>query len=46
LKHFIAAVRGEVEPDCSAEDGLKVVLVIEAIFKSLASGMPVVVEQL
>jgi len=46
LRHFIAAARGEVKPNCSAEDGLKTVLVIEAIFKSLATHQPVVVDTL
>ena len=46
LKHFIAAARGEVDPNCSVEDGLGAVLVVEAIFKSLESHAPVVVEQL
>jgi predicted dehydrogenase len=46
LRHFIATIRGEKKPDCSVEDGLKAVLVIEALFKSLATGKPVVVETL
>ncbi|KIW72521.1 hypothetical protein PV04_00706 [Phialophora macrospora] len=46
LKHFISAVRGQAEPNCSAEDGLKTVLVIEAIFQSLTLHSPVTVGQL
>jgi predicted dehydrogenase len=46
LKHFISAIRGEVEPNCSGKDGLKAVFVMEAMFKSLATNAPVVVEQL
>ncbi|OAP62362.1 hypothetical protein AYL99_04565 [Fonsecaea erecta] len=45
LKHFIAAIRGEVEPNCSAEDGLRDVMVIEAILKSLAKREPIIVER-
>ncbi|KIX95965.1 uncharacterized protein Z520_08220 [Fonsecaea multimorphosa CBS 102226] len=45
LKHFIAAVRGEVEPNCSGEDGLRAVMVVEAILKSLEKHEPVTVER-
>ncbi|EXJ75677.1 uncharacterized protein A1O5_00184 [Cladophialophora psammophila CBS 110553] len=44
LKHFVAAVRGEVQPNCSAEEGLRAVMVVEAILKSLAKHEPVIVE--
>jgi predicted dehydrogenase len=46
LKHFISAARGQAEPNCSVEDGLKTVLVIEAIFQSLSLHSPVVIGQL
>ena len=46
LKHFIAAARGEAEPNCSVEDGLRAVLVIEAIQKSLEYGKAILVEKI
>lgn len=46
LKHFIAATRHEVEPNCSVEGGLKAVLVTEAVFRSLKTGKPSLVEKL
>ena len=45
LKHFINSVRGEVEPNCSARDGFKAVLIVDSIFRSLDLGAPVAVEQ-
>ncbi|KIW30449.1 uncharacterized protein PV07_06191 [Cladophialophora immunda] len=45
LRQLIAAVRGEAEPNCPAEDGLRAVMVVEAILKSLARREPVIVEQ-
>lgn len=46
LKHFVRSIRKEVAPDCSVEDGVKAVLVVEALFKSLESNKPVLVERL
>ena len=46
LRHFIAVVRGEIEPNCSAREGLKAVLVVEAIFKSLKTKQPIRIESL
>lgn len=43
MKHFIAVSRREEQPNCSVEDGLKAVLVTDAIFESLATGKPVAV---
>ena len=45
LKLFIAATRHEVEPNCSVEDGLRAVLVTEAVFRSLTTGKPPLVER-
>ena len=44
LKHLIAVVRGTEEPNCSDKEGLKAVLVLEAVFKSLKTKGPVQVE--
>jgi len=37
-KHFIDMVRGDAPPDSSAQDGLASILVIEAVYRSAASG--------
>lgn len=46
LKHFIRVVRKEASPNCSVEDAVKAVLVVEALFKSLEDNAPVLVEGL
>lgn len=46
LKHFIRVARKEAAPNCSVEDGVKAVLVVEALFKSLEANTPVIVERL
>ena len=46
LKHFIAATRHEVKPNCSVEGGLRAVLVTEAVFRSLKTGKPSLIEKL
>lgn len=46
LKHFIATARREVEPNCSVEDGLRALLATEAVFGSLQTGKPTLVERL
>jgi hypothetical protein len=38
LKHFIATARGEASPNCSVDDGLRAVFVIEAVHDSLRNG--------
>ena len=43
LKHFIAVTRREAGPNCSVEDGVKAVLVADAVFKSLRTGGPALV---
>lgn len=37
LDHFVAVARGEVEPNCSGEDGLRAVLVCDAIRNAVDS---------
>jgi predicted dehydrogenase len=46
LKHFIRAIRKEIAPNCSVEDGVKAVLVVEALFKSFEANTPIIVERL
>jgi len=38
VKHFVRIVRGEEPPRCSGEDGVRAVLVCEAIKRALATG--------
>ena len=38
MRHFLAVARGEQEPVCSLEDGLRVMRLIEAIHKSQNTG--------
>jgi predicted dehydrogenase len=34
MKHFVSVVRGDVEPSCSLEDGVRVMKLIEAVYQS------------
>jgi predicted dehydrogenase len=38
MKHFLAVVRGEVEPSCPLEDGIRVQRLVEAVHESQRSG--------
>src|SRR5512142_683269 len=38
MKHFVAVVRGEVEPACTLEDGMRVQRLVEAVHESQRSG--------
>jgi predicted dehydrogenase len=38
MKHFVSVVRGEVEPFCTLEDGVRVMKLISAIHKSQKTG--------
>jgi len=38
MKHFVAVVRGEAEPSCPLEDGIRVQKLVQAIHESAASG--------
>lgn len=38
MKHFIAVVRGEVEPSCTLDDGVRVMKLIAAVRESQKSG--------
>lgn len=38
MKHFVAVARGEVEPTCALDDGMRVQRLVEAIHKSNAKG--------
>ncbi|KAJ5637454.1 hypothetical protein N7490_007333 [Penicillium lividum] len=41
LAHFVDVVRGEAEPSCSGEEGLRALIVCEAIQKAMQTGQPV-----
>jgi predicted dehydrogenase len=41
VAHFAAVIRGEAEPICSGRDGLKALLVIDAVMESARTGQPV-----
>jgi predicted dehydrogenase len=38
MKHFVAVVRGEVQPTCTLEDGMRVQKLVDAVHKSNAKG--------
>jgi predicted dehydrogenase len=38
MKHFLAVVRGEAEPSCTLEDGMRVQRLVEAVHESQRSG--------
>jgi predicted dehydrogenase len=41
IEHFAAVVRGEAEPICSGRDGVKTLLVVDAVVESARTGQPV-----
>jgi len=38
MKHFLQVVRGEENPSCTLEDGIRVMKVVEAVHRSQATG--------
>lgn len=38
MRHFVAVVRGEVEPSCTLEDGIRVMKLINAVHESQKTG--------
>jgi predicted dehydrogenase len=45
LDHFVRVIRGVEEPSCSVEEGLRAIVVCEAIKKSMESGMPIAIDE-
>lgn len=43
LQHFAEVIRGNVEPACQIEDGISALLCIDAVLRSIETGMPAVV---
>ena len=41
IEHFAAVIRGEAAPICSGRDGLKTLLVVDAVVESARTGRPV-----
>ncbi|KAJ5767139.1 uncharacterized protein N7511_004755 [Penicillium nucicola] len=41
LAHFVDVIRGTAEPSCSGEEGLRALIVCEAVQKAMRSGQPV-----
>lgn len=44
VRHFVRVVRGEEEPRCSVEDGVRAVRVAEAVLRAMREGVPVEVD--
>jgi predicted dehydrogenase len=38
MKHFLAIVRGDAEPACTLDDGIRVQQLVEAVHESQRSG--------
>lgn len=41
LAHFVDVIRGEASPSCSGKDGLRALIVCEAVQKAMRTGQPV-----
>jgi predicted dehydrogenase len=41
IEHFAAVIRGEQQPICSGRDGLKTLLVVDAVIQAARTGQPV-----
>jgi predicted dehydrogenase len=41
IKHFAEVIRGEAQPICTGRDGLKTLLVVDAVTQSAKTGQPV-----
>ncbi len=44
MKHFVAVARGEAEPSCSLDDGMRVQKLVHAVYESNSTGRAVNVE--
>jgi predicted dehydrogenase len=45
MKHFAEVVRGEAEPSCTLEDGIRVQRMVEAVHESQRLGRVISLEQ-
>jgi predicted dehydrogenase len=41
VKHLVRVVRGEEQPRCTVEDGLRAVIVVDAVTRAMKTGLPV-----
>lgn len=46
LDHFVQVIRGEADPCCTADDGITVLLCIDAVVRSIETGLPQMVEDI
>lgn len=46
LKHFVDVVRGKQKPLCTIADGIQALLCVDAVLKSINTGMPQLVQKL
>ncbi|KAG2734417.1 hypothetical protein G9P44_002423 [Scheffersomyces stipitis] len=46
LDHFVDVIRGRAEPLCSADDGMSALMCIDAVMKSVETGIPQYVEDI
>jgi predicted dehydrogenase len=44
IEHFVRVVKGEAEPSCSGDEGLRGLVVCEAVKRAIGSGRPVGIE--
>lgn len=44
LEHFVDVIRGSAVPSCSGEEGLRALIVCEAVQRAMRTGMPVDIE--
>lgn len=45
LNHFVELIRGKTEPACTIDDGIRALLCIDAVIKSLESKLPQTVDE-
>lgn len=43
LLHFVDVIRGRIEPSCQIDDGISALLCIDAVLRSMKTGLPVTV---
>lgn len=45
LDHFVDIIRGDADPACTIDDGISALLCVDAVIRSLDSGVPVTVDR-
>jgi predicted dehydrogenase len=41
VRHFVDVIRGDAEPICSGRDGLRTLVVVDAVLEAARTGAPV-----